>query len=645
MTPQALQARQRRTERVELAKDEFTRLYKEEIAHLREMGREFAREHKKIAARLDLESVEIADPYVERLLEGFAFLAARVRMQLDAEQPKLIAQLLEALYPNFLAPLPAMMIARLVVDPQHPNLAQGHVVARHSAVQSLLPRGRDTFCEFRTAMDVTLRPLTLLNVQYFSRAADLGLSRLPAAGAAQAGLRIRIKAGGGLGLAQLGMDRLAFYISAPDDVALRLHELVLGASLGSLVADNRASPSPIAGRWRDAGTVLPLGLADDQALLPESLRVFSGHRLLQELAVLPQRLLFFEITDLQNRLALLNGDETELVLLFGRGHPELEAMVDADSLALHCTPAINLFQKRLKPVLLGPGEWEHHLVADPSRGMDFEVHSLAAVSGHGPAGTRVFRPLYAGRHDTADDAHGFFTVRRLQRTLSDRQERQGARVPDYLGEEVFISLQDAQHGPWRESLRQLSVNAWVTNRDLPRLLPSGGNSPSEPVWKLDAAGPVAAVHCLRGPTRPASRQAHGAVGWQLITQLTQNQLQLGPDGEANASMLREMLLLYGPPNDAAWRQQTEGLRSLRAEPSVRRLPVPGPLCFASGVALNLLVDEPAFQGCSAFMLATVLEQFFARHAAINSFSQLSLGSQQRPRIHAWPPRPGLGSLL
>jgi type VI secretion system protein ImpG len=45
------------------------------------------------------------------------------------------------------------------------------------------------------------------------------------------------------------------------------------------------------------------GYAADEALLPESLRAFSGYRLLQEAAAMPQRLLFFELRDLRERLA------------------------------------------------------------------------------------------------------------------------------------------------------------------------------------------------------------------------------------------------------------------------------------------------------------------------------------------------------
>ena len=191
----------------------LTRLYEEELAHLRDLGREFAREHPR-ARHLGLEDMEVADPYVERLLEGFAFLTARVRLKLDAEQPRLIEQILQSLYPNFLAPVPSALVAQFNVDPNDPNLARGSPVTRGSTVRSLLKRGQDTQCEFRTAMAVTLWPLEIADLRYFSHAPDLGLTRLPQARAAKGGLRIRLRLGGGLRFDQLGLDRLVFYIAA-----------------------------------------------------------------------------------------------------------------------------------------------------------------------------------------------------------------------------------------------------------------------------------------------------------------------------------------------------------------------------------------------------------------------------------------------
>ena len=343
------------------------RLYTDELTHLREVGSEFAREFPKIASRLGMEGLEVADPYVERLLEGFAFLTARVQLKLEAEQPRLIAHLLEAIYPNFLAPVPSMLVARFGVDTDDPNLARGFTLPRGSALLSELPRGQDTRCEFRTAHAVTLWPIELVGVQYFSHAPDLPLARLPQAGTAKAGLRIRLRSGGGIRFGALGMDRLALHISAPDEVAFRLHELLLGASIGTLVgAPPGFATADLGDAWHGADSIRPLGFAAGEALLPESLRAFSGYRLLQEAAALPQRLLFFEVGGLAARLATV-GSEVELVVLFDRGDASLEALVDASSLALFCSPAINLFPKRLDRIQLGPGAWEYHVVPDRTR--------------------------------------------------------------------------------------------------------------------------------------------------------------------------------------------------------------------------------------------------------------------------------------
>ncbi len=613
------------------------RLYTDELTHLHEVGAEFAREFPKIASRLGMEGAEVADPYVERLLEGFAFLTARVQLKLEAEQPRLIAHLLESIYPNFLAPVPSMLVARFGLDTNDPNLIKGYPVPRGAALESALARGQDTRCEFRTAHAVTLWPIELVGAQYFTHAPDLPLRQMPPALGAKGGLRIRLRTGGGIAFSQLGMDKLALYISAPDDVAFRLHELVLSTALGSWVS---AAPGQALQQWRDAASVQPLGFGADEALLPELHRSFSGCRLLQEVAAMPQRFLFFEITDLASRLARVNADEVELVLLFSRGDPALESLVDARSLALFCTPAINLFPKRLDRIQLGTGSWEYHVVPDRTRPMDYEVHSLQSVVGFGSGknGQQAFLPLYATYHEAPRDTPGFYTARREPRLLSARQKEHGPRS-SYIGEEVFLSLVDPQHAPYREDIRQLSVSAWVTNRDLPALLPHNGHAGGEPLWKLDAPGPVLRVDALRGPTRPMSRRPVGEIGWSLVSLLTLNQLPWADEDPQQAAVtLRRLLALYGPPHDAAWQRQVDGVRSVQARSVVRRLPFSGPLTFGTGIEIGLELDELAFQGSSAFLLGGVLERYFARHAAINTFTQLQLKSMQRGELKRWAPR-------
>ena len=220
------------------------RLYNEELAHLREVGAEFAHEFPKVARRLSMDGLEVADPYVERLLEGFAFMTARTQLKLEAQYPQFIAHLLETLYPNFLAPVPSMMVARLRADLANPGLARGLKVPRGAALTSTLARGQNSRCEFRTAHEVCVWPIEITQAQVFSHAPDLPLAQLPVARQMRSGLRLRLHAHGGARFDQMPLQTLQLHISAPGDAGWRLHELIGGAALGSLLWPVGATNGP-----------------------------------------------------------------------------------------------------------------------------------------------------------------------------------------------------------------------------------------------------------------------------------------------------------------------------------------------------------------------------------------------------------------
>src|SRR3984885_2295948 len=261
--------------------------YNFELQHLREMGADFAQQFPKIAARLGMHGLEVADPYVERLLEGVGFLAARVQLKLDAEFPRFTQALLEIIYPHYLAPTPSMIVAELRPDKDEPSLASGaRTVPRGTTMQSVLAAEDVTACEFRTAHDVTLWPVEIASASYFSFAPDLPLNALPIAQRIRGGLRILLRTTAGLKCEQLPIDRLCFYLSGRDDVANKLYELCLAAGLGTLVL-----PSKGTNRSYDLlppGSIQPVGFTDEEALLPVTLQSFSGYRLLQEYFSFPQ---------------------------------------------------------------------------------------------------------------------------------------------------------------------------------------------------------------------------------------------------------------------------------------------------------------------------------------------------------------------
>jgi type VI secretion system protein ImpG len=612
------------------------RHYNVELQHLREMGAEFAQEFPKIAGRLGMSGLEVADPYVERLLEGVAFLAARVQLKLDAEFPRFTQALLEIVYPHYLAPTPSMLVAQIVPDPKEPQLATGtKVVPRGSALHSLPAGESGTTCEFRTAHDVTLWPIQIGGVSYFSFAPDLPLTTLPCAQQIKGGVRIRLKTTAGLKFSQLPLDRLAFYVTGREDVATKLCELCLGAPLGVLVS---AAGRPLT--VLPATAVRPVGFADDQALVPVSLRSFHGYRLLQEYFSFPERYRFFELAGLAKGLASAATDEVELVILLGRGDATLESVVDASNLALFCTPAINLFPKRLDRVPMADASHEYHVVADRTRPVDFEVYELTRVVGHGTGveGEQAFAPFYAAfsPHDTPDQL-AYYTVRREPRLLSSSRKRRGPRS-SYVGSEMFISLVDPVQAPFSGELRQLALDALCTNRDLVLLMPLGGGATD---LSLDIAAPVSAVRVVSGPSRPYGPLADGAVAWRALNHLSLNYYSLvNATPQEGATALRELLRLYAAGPDAGLRKQIDGVRSVRVKRVVRRLREPGPLAFGRGLEITVAVDEMGFEGGSAFLLGSVLSEYFARHVSINAFTETVLTSEGRGEINRWVPHWG-----
>ena len=622
------------------------RYYNEELRHLREMGAEFAQAFPKIAARLGMEGLEVTDPYVERLLEGFAFLTGRIQLKLDAEFPRFTQRLLEIIYPQFLAPTPSMLIARLDPDLNDPSLAQGPRVPRGSVLTGLAGKAGATACEFRTSHELRLWPLELTHAEYFTHAADLPLASLPERGQRwrryRSGLRLRLRVTAGLDFGKLELQNLGLHFTGVEDIAYRLNELVCDATLGVVVQP--AARGGGRAEALDADCVGRVGFEDDEALLPPGLRGFEGYRLLQEYFAFPQRFLFFELLDIGPALRKLGGTEVEVLLLFNRADLALQQAVDASCVALNCVPAINLVERRCDRIHVGPETADYHVVPDRTRPQDFEVHSLLDVQGYGVGvGSEwQFMPFYSAFHTEDRNHAAYYTVQREPRLLSTTQQRDGPRS-SYLGTEVFVSVVDAQEAPFSADLRQLGVRALCTNRDLPILMPTGQAGGD---LKLASPAPLREVRVVRGPSRPLSALREGNVAWKLINQLSLNHLSLiDTDAEQGAAALRQILRLYAATGDAAAQRQVDGVRSVRMSAVVRRLPMPGPITFGRGVAIDVEVDDLAFEGGSAYLLGSVLERYVSRHVSINGFTQLRLLSGARGDILVGVPRSGARPML
>ncbi|EID2632842.1 TPA: type VI secretion system baseplate subunit TssF [Escherichia coli] len=615
--------------------------YNRELAYLREMGAEFAERYPKVAGRLGMRGIEVADPYVERMMEGFAFLTARIQLKMDAEFPRFSQRLLEMIAPNYLAPTPSMAIAELQPDINKGNLSKGFVVPRGTMMDSQVLKKNGVTCSYTTAHDVTLLPLRIEKAELGGIPADvplaaLGLSQRSAASA----LRLRISCEGAQHLGHLTFDRLVFFLSGPDIEALRLLELILAHKVGVVCQTTGLDPL----RFSLSEEVIQQeGFAVNQALLPEDLRNFDGYRLLHEYFAFPARFRFISINGLGKLIGQCKEEKSfDIIVLLDKNDDRLEQVVEANHFALHCTPVINLFPKIAARQSLSDSQHEYHLVVDNIRPLDYEIYSVSKIHGSadGHRDDREFRPFWSSWSKDVGDYGAYFSLRREQRVLSEHALRYGTRT-GYTGSETFVSLVDGQHAPWQEDLRYITAEVLCTSRDLPLMLQQELGQ-----FVLADSLPVKTLKMRSGPTPPRPALAEGLSTWRLISQLQMNYLSLmdGENGEG-AAALRQLLGLYAGLAETAVARQIEGVRHCVLESVHRRVPEPGPIVFARGIGITLTVDERAFSGASPWLFGSVLERVFARLVSLNSFTEFTLCSQQRGKIGYWVPRMGKRTLI
>lgn len=617
----------------------FLDYYNKELTFVREMAQEFSQRHPKIAGRLGMNGIEVADPYVERLIEAFCFLSARTQIKLDAEFPRFTQRLLDVVYPNYNSPTPSMGVVQLDPNLSEGDLTHGYTVAKKSAFYSSILPGEMTRCEFRNNQEVTLWPLEISEVRLTSVPPDIPnmennrVSHQQMKGA----LRIKLRLKGDVLFSDLiGLDELPIYIKGDERIVSHTFELLHGSHIAMVVRSGEQDKP----RHHIINSQ-PLkfeGMNADQSLLPMQWNIFHGHTLIQEYIACRERFYFFTLTQLSRALAENNTQEVEIIVLLNKLPQHLIAHMDASRFLLFCTPVINLFPKRVDRIEVNRALNNFHIVPDRSRPLDYEVFSVNKVFGlqAETSDELTFNPLYQTRHTDTNNFGRYFSVTREVRIKEATGRKYDTRTP-YSGTEIFISLVDQLEAPYGEHIRYLLVDTMATNRDLPRLLSSTGSFD----LTMSNAVPVHGARFVSSPSVPRSPFAVGEAAWRLIRQLSFNYLPLSEMEHAQGGeSLRNMLRLFTNASDLDSVAQINSLVGCKTQPVVRRLSEDGLLVYGRGVSCSLTVDEEGFSGVSPYLFGLIMENYLARHAAINIFTETELHSMQRGLIGRWKARPG-----
>lgn len=604
--------------------------YERELAFLRRYSRDFAERYPKIAGRLLLVGDISEDPHVERLIESFALMGARISKKIEDDYPEFTEALLEVLYPHYLRPFPSCSIARFDLGGAAAQLSAPVTIARGTELLSRPVRGGA--CRFRTAYEVTLSPLRIAAAQFLAVAQVPSHVRLPPQAGAQISLRFEI-ASQHTNLQALGQQRVRVFIDGEPSFCAVLRD-VLALKVEQAWVEAEGQP-----RWSrlDGNPFHPVGMAEDEALIDYPARSHPAYRLLTELFAFPEKFGFFDI-DLRRASALGGKCFTLHLILRDVGADSIPARLletlSPDNLATGCTPVVNLFRQHAEPIRVTHAAVSYPVVADARRAWAYEVHAIDSVARvqQTAQGESIveFRPFYSLRH-------GENPERAEQYWISHRDPSLAKQSPGY---ELELSMVDLHFDPVTPQTDVLSLELTCSNRDLPTQLAYGvpGGDLS-----MEGGSVARSIGLLRKPTASQRFAADRGAQWRLISHLSLNHVSLV---EGGAAALKEMLRLYDLPRSPTSARQIDGIVGLEHRAITAWLPGRQFASVARGTEIRLSIDEDHFVGTGIHAFASVLDHFFGLYVHANSFTQLVLlSSHNGEELIRCQPRSGESILV
>ncbi len=586
--------------------------YRDELTWFRRMGAKFAQQYPRVAKRLEIDGGPSPDPHVERLIEGVAFLTAKLQHHLEGELPEITSGLLGYLYPHFTLPVPSMAIAQITPDEGGAGLTTGEVMPAGTKLYQQTTFQRRT-CWFRTTYPITLWPISITEAKFEAPATHGFLGGRDYA-KVRSVLRLRLKTNSEP-LRLLGFDNLRLFLDGDDRVRGGLYELLLSHCVG--VACVPANQPAGRGQMPPEAKVAPVGFRPDEVILPTPPQALTGFALLQEYFGFPEKFMFFDVEGIDASQA---SDELDLIFMFDT-MPRQRLSVRPDTFRMGCTPIINLFEKVSEPINITGRSFEYLLQPDSREERTTEVHTIRAITPSltlDPDST-ILAPLYGGQHNADPQTVYWLAARRPSRNV---------KVP---GTDIYLSFLDRRMEPALPLEETYRAHLTCTNRDLPTFLDRGELLNIED-------GPHAKVELLTRPTAQVTPPLEGESLWRLVSHLSLSHSSLPDDPEALTSALQEQLRVYGFTSMESIEPQLQAIVSVQKERVALRASDASWQGFVRVQRITVTIDEDRFNGASPLLMGQVLNEYFGLHSSINVFTQLVMLSRQREGIwKVWPP--------
>ncbi len=605
------------------ARDRFLSYYNNELLYLRNSGKIFAKQHPKIARRLDLSEKESPDPHTERLLESFAFMTARLSQEIDDRFPETASALLEVLYPHLVNPIPSMSIAQFQVDPTKGKLTKGYDIAKETSLFAYTEK--DVICRFQTTYPVTLWPIKIGKASIVSKDAFtlIGKKR-----ESNWFLRLTIETQG-TALGDLSLDELQLHIQGERTLSLNIYESLFSQTHPSVYISLDGQTAYAL----DDDSLAPVGFNRDETTLPLPEHSTHAYLLLQEYFHLPEKFLFFKIKHLNRLPEALDLDTNVFELLISLNDVQelLQKNIGPNNFLLGCTPIVNLFKKITEPQRLTKRKIRYRLVPDQRRDRTTEIYRILKVAAavEGSQEPQIFSPYFSFNHQHIS----------LKDTVYWTAKRTPAEERDLPGTDMYLSFVDLQFNPALPPHQIIYAHTLCTNRFLAKQLPQGAE------LQIEEAVPISKIICLSKPVSQEYSPSDGETLWRLVSQLSVNHLSLTGSKET-LNILKESLKLYSGPSHLYKQHEIDNIKSLKTNKIVRRFGLEAWRGFVEGIQIVIEMETPLETGNSNFLLASVLRHYFALSVSLNSFVELvMLKTDKSNEYIRWLPLPGEKILL
>lgn len=606
--------------------DSLLPYFEHELSLFNKQSKEFAKKYPKIANRLLMGHDTVDDPHIERLIQAFSLISARINKKLEDSYSDFTESLLEVVYPDYLKPFPSASIAQFNLGVQANTMSEAVIVAKYSPFMTQKING--IACQFQSTQEVTLLPLQIEEVSFETRQEVYDDKH----GLLNGCITISFKS------LNANFDYQAL-LRHPIDLYID-QDASQGTSLWDILSCD-VKQTHISGMQTHKLSGSPfksLGFEPEQQLLPSHRVSNAASALLKEYFYFPEKFNFLRLNLGQSCPHLRpnsKGFEIRCYFKFDKKntiHLKNLQQLSTSSIKLFCTPVVNLFKAAAKPIQVTHRSIYYDLVPDTRALFQHEIYDVLKIIESKQTNNRLvqqeYHPFYALNHYEQHDEGRYYHIKRDKNMAEFKQ-----------GFEYQIMFVE-KHRQDSAGAISMSTSLLCTNRDLPSQIVFGQNRGD--LFGESMAG-FSSLSLLKQPTRTARFDYTGEERWRLISLISLNFLSLAAQ---DADLMKEYLSLYDITQSLANKLLIEGIVSVATSISsrrIQRLPQPG---FVRGTVIDIRINPKNFAGVSIRQFAHLLAHVFGYHASLNSYVEVLISdSATKEEIYRCQPRSGLAPLI